>query len=102
MPETDPNHPYNLTKRSMEMQGQALSDSKYDPPIPKRFKGRESFKNPFQGPSDWVMAIGLLVFLIAVYFYSKDTMRGIYILILTTVVALLFMIYKKALLDHDP
>jgi L-asparagine transporter-like permease len=103
------------------LQNQAVSDTKYDLPLPKRFKGRESFqtvsektgssrtrssqtesfKNPFQGPADWIMAVGLLVFLVIIYFYTKDTMRTMYILVLTIVVALLFMIYKKALLDYE-
>ena len=104
----DPHHPINLTKRAMELQNQAAADMTYDPPPPKRFKGSESFRtrskeafrNPFEGPSDWIMAIGLLLLLGIIHFYSKDSLKPMYILILTLVIAILFMAYKKALADY--
>jgi hypothetical protein len=90
----DDAHPLNVLRKTTEIQNQATADAKYDIPTPERFK--EAFRSPFQGPSDIVLAIGILVFLGVFWLYVRNTTRGLYVLVIMLVFSVFFLIHKKA------
>ena len=95
---TDPAHPMNLTRAAIELQNQAAADSVYDIPTPERFRKRnvEGFRSPFHGPTDYMLALGLLAFLALIWLYAKETTRPLYSFLLVLVAGILFLIHKKA------
>lgn len=86
----------NLVKTATEIQNQAASDTKYDLPIPERFRKKEGFRSPFQGYSDIILAIGLLLFLLLVWWAVSTTVRSLYILVLVLGFGIFFLVHKKA------
>ncbi len=92
----DPSHPMNLVKTATEVQNQAAADTKYDIPTPERFRKKEGFRSPFNGPSDIALAAGLLAFLVFVWFAIGSTMRSLYIFVLMLAFGIFFLVHKKA------
>jgi hypothetical protein len=80
------------------VQNQAAADTKYDLPVPERFRQgkKEGFRSPFDGPGDFAIAIGLLIFMIFVWISVRNSTRALYPLILLLGFAALFLVYKKA------
>lgn len=96
----DPGHPLNVVKMAREVQGQAAADSMYDIPTPDRFKRgqKEGFSSPFGlSSSDIVLAIGILIFLLVVWLYVRNTVRSLYVFVMVLCFAVFFLIHKKAL-----
>jgi hypothetical protein len=94
----DPSHPLQLVKTATMVQNQAAADTKYDLPVPERFRQgkKEGFRSPFDGPGDFAIAIGLLIFMIFVWISVRNSTRTLYPLILLLGFAALFLVYKKA------
>ncbi len=89
----DPGHPLNVVRMAREVQGQAAADAMYDIPTPERFRRtKEGFRSPFQGPSDLLLAVGLLLLLLVVWLTVRTTLRALYTLVLVICFALFFYI----------
>ncbi len=94
---TDPAHPLNLMRSAIEVQNQAAADSVYDMPTPERFREKkEGFRSPFHGPSDTILAVGLLVLAALVWFSARNTVRPLYMFLFVLALGVFFLIHKKA------
>jgi hypothetical protein len=81
-------------KVAREVQAQAAADAQYDVAVQR--KKIEGFRSPFQGPADFVMAVGLLVLVLFIGLAVRNTMRSLYTFVILLGFAAMFLIHKKA------
>jgi hypothetical protein len=87
----DETHPLNVVQCTTAIQNQAAADATYDIPTPKRFRPgeKEGFRSSW-GSTNLLLAIGLFVFLLVVWIYTRRKTRSLYTFFLLLAFAAMF------------